>query len=69
MAHRRSAGRGPDDAAVCYYLGLALARTGGLDEAIRRYRDAVRLVPGHPAAQRLEELRARLKSRSSTSGP
>jgi tetratricopeptide (TPR) repeat protein len=46
----------PDSADAHFILGLALSRlSGGLDEAIAQYREALRLAPGDPAAQRALE--------------
>ncbi|HXN36039.1 MAG TPA: tetratricopeptide repeat protein [Opitutaceae bacterium] len=43
----------PDSADAHFVLGLALSRTpGGLEEAIAQYREALRLAPGYPAAQK-----------------
>jgi Flp pilus assembly protein TadD len=46
----------PLDADGNYGLGLAYERSGRLDEARARYREAATLVPDHPAAARLAQL-------------
>lgn len=46
----RARAQSPDDEDVHYNLGIALARQGKVDEAIREYREALRLFPEYVEA-------------------
>jgi Flp pilus assembly protein TadD len=53
---RRALQVAPDSSAVHYELGLALADAGRPDEALDRFRAALRLQPESPEIQRRIEL-------------